>query len=70
MHRNEFKKEEIEVLRKLIEDKCKVDSSTQKRVRDKMRDLGFYITDYTSTPRFTVMDFDNLIKNGKIKEVG
>ena len=70
MHRNEFKKEEIEVLRKLIEDKCKVYSSTQKRFRDKMRDIGFYNTEYTSTPGLTVMDFYNLIKNGKIKEVG
>lgn len=36
--------------------------------RDKLRNLGFYITDFTSSKKgFTESDFNDLIKNKDIK---
>jgi len=39
----------------------------QKRIRNKIRKLGFYITDYTNKKGFTVDDFNDLIKDEKVR---
>ena len=45
----------------------------QKTIRTNIRNLGFYISDYKSTPNnvnYTVEEFDNLIKSGIIRVIG
>ena len=62
-----FTSAEAETIRALIRQKCNADRSTQKSVRDKMRNLGFYISDFTSNlDGFTVEDFEALIKDKQI----
>ena len=62
-----FTSAEAETIRALIRQKCNADRSTQKSFRDKMRNLGFYISDFTSNlDGFTVEDFEALIKDKQI----
>jgi hypothetical protein len=65
-HSSRFTKAEAAVLRRLIAEKVVADRSGQKRLRDQMRAMGFYITDYTSQRGFTVSDFDDLVSRGAI----
>ncbi len=63
-----FSVEQVEEIRKLLREKMNKSDSEQKLIRDKIRALGFYIRDYHKSSRpFTVEDFDQLIKDGKIK---
>ncbi len=41
----------------------------QKPIRDELRSMGFYISDYGGYA-FTVEDFDRLVIKGRIKIVG
>ena len=62
-----FTKQHAEEIRKLLKTKMNKGKSEQKKIRDTIRDLGFYISDFnSSTIPFTVNDFDQLIKDGKI----
>ncbi len=69
IHKTKFTKYEIERLRDLIKEKNRVyGKSQQKTIRDKMRRIGFYITDYDhSGSGFNVTEFDNLIRTDAIK---
>jgi hypothetical protein len=43
----------------------------QKRLRDQLRALGFYITDWAGGPAgFTISDFDDLVAHGLVKVEG
>lgn len=71
VHRKEFTPTEISDLRKLFKqkDKAELNSSEKKSIRDKMRNLGFYITDYA--PDMDSEGFEELLKsNKKIKILG
>ena len=64
--RETFTSAEIEKLRRLIARKCNADRSQQKSIRGKMRDMGFYITDFVEEIN-SVEEFDALISSGKVK---
>ena len=62
-----FTSEEVKIIKILLRQKAQATKSEQKKVRAKMRDLKFYITDFDkSQTGFTVIDFENLIKNKRI----
>lgn len=62
-----FTSAEAEALRSLIRQKCNADRNTQKSIRNKMRNKGFYISDFTTNLNgFTVEDFETLIKDKQI----
>lgn len=64
--KREFTKSEIEELRSLISQKVKSDRLKQKSLRNKMRNIGFYISDFTEKKEFDIDDFNNLIHSGQI----
>lgn len=63
--RDTFSTAEIEKIRELIVQKCNADSSKQKSIRSKMRDMDFYITDFRNDIT-SVEEFDSLLTNGEI----
>lgn len=63
---NVFTKSEINELRELIRQRVKADSSKQKRIRDKMRAIGFYGRDDFGIVDMTVEKFDKLIADERI----
>ena len=65
--KNIFTSIEAEVIKNLLRQKPRASKSEQKKIRGKMRDLKFYITDFDrSQAGFTVIDFENLIKTKRI----
>ena len=56
-----FNPAEAEQIRRLIRQKLVADSTTQKQLRRQIRDLGFFITDFTTKKKFTVEDFDRFV---------
>lgn len=65
--KNEFTKAEVAELRRLIKQRCNADRGEQKKIRDKMRDIGFYGWDDFRIYNMTIDKFDDLISSGKIK---
>lgn len=63
--RNVFTVAEIDRLRRLFREKDDADRDEQKTIRDKMRRIGFYITDFAGNMNST--DFDILLNSGKIE---
>lgn len=66
-----FTSQEIKRIEELIEEKLKSPSNKQKRVRDRIRDIGFYWEDYHpkgEKPKveYNVENFRELIEEGKI----
>jgi hypothetical protein len=71
-----FTKSESEEIIKLIKEKLKAESSKQKGIRDKIRKIGFYASDYGFRDGYTVEQFlsvakitGNVIPNPMVKEV-
>ncbi len=63
-----FAPAEIAELRRLTKEKQVADSARQKSLRQRMRALGFYITDFVADQKgFTVSDLDDLIARGVIR---
>lgn len=66
--KNNFTKIESKIIKDLLELKNKSSRDKQKIIRDKIRKIGFYITDFDETYQgFTKKQFESLIKIGKIK---
>jgi hypothetical protein len=66
--RNTFTKKEVDDIRKLL--KLKNTSARAKQVvyRSKLREMGFYITDFDQTQSgFTTYHLDDLIRKGIIR---
>lgn len=63
--RNTFTMAEIKYLYQLFLQKDNADSDEQKSIRNKMRRIGFYITDFTRKGMNST-DFMILCNNGKI----
>lgn len=61
--------QEIEALKQLIQLRVKADRSKQKHIRDKMRDMGFYGSEF-GIRDCHVSDLERLINCGIIKVVG
>ncbi len=57
-----FTKLEALEIEKLIEQKCKASSEKQKGIRDKIRKLGFYASDFGVGNGYTVSDFRRVVK--------
>ena len=57
-----FRKAEIDEIVKLISEKLKADSSKQKGIRDKIRRIGFYGSDYGFRDGYTVAQFLSVAK--------
>ncbi|MBQ8421325.1 MAG: hypothetical protein IJX11_03595 [Bacteroidales bacterium] len=66
MVKTEFTRSEAEAIRRLIEKRTVAERSEQKKIRDKMRRLGFYGSHW-GIYDCQVADFDNLISSGEIK---
>jgi hypothetical protein len=56
-----FTREEVKEIEKLISLKLKSDTVTQKGIRNKIRRLGFYASDFGLRGGYTVQDFRNVI---------
>lgn len=67
--KNVFTKQEIEELRELIRQRVKADRNAQKRIRDKMRAIGFYGRDDFGIVDMTESDLDMLLESGRIKKI-
>jgi hypothetical protein len=69
--KNIFTTSEVNKIKKLIAEKVEATPSKQKGIRNKIRELGFYYSDFSSQKDgYTVEDFNGLIRSGKIKEIG
>lgn len=64
--KSSFNKREVELIESLILQRCNADKSQQKNIRSKMRDLGFYGSDY-GVKDMTIEKFHGLIESGQIK---
>lgn len=65
--KKEFSAEEAEKLRALLREKEGADRTRQKSLRQRMRALCFYISDFSvDNSGFTVRDFDELVRRGAI----
>lgn len=67
--RTTFTKEEYLTLRELVIQKENADSTTQKRIRQKMRNMGFYWNE-VGEGKFTLSNFESLFASGKLKITG
>ena len=65
--KSNFTKSECAILKRLIKRKVNSNKSEQKNIRNEMRDMNFYISDFTDKKGFDVDDFSQLIEDGKIK---
>lgn len=65
--KTKFTKSELDKIRKLIIEKCQSPSAKQKDIRDEMRALKFYITDFTDDRITSVDKFDRLVSEGIIR---
>ena len=66
VHKSSFTHDEVEILKSLFRLKDSTSGkSEQKRIRDKMRDMGFYISDYDA--RMGYSGFCRLLSGGIIK---
>ncbi len=64
--KSSFNKREVELIESLILERCNADKSQQKNIRSKMRNLGFYGSDY-GVKDMTIEKFHRLIESGQIK---
>jgi hypothetical protein len=64
--KNSFTTEEIKLIKQLIDKKVVATKSEQKVIRDKIRDIGFYFSSYSSKKGYTIVDLDELIYLGKV----
>lgn len=67
--KNKFTTAEIDEIKRLINKKIVATKDEQKRIRDRIRDIGFYFSDYSSKKGYTVADLEELIRAGVIKVV-
>lgn len=66
--KDQFTQEEKAKIEKLLAEKCTSERDKQKVIRDKLRKIKFYITDfYNKNDGYNVEKFQKDIKNGKIK---
>ena len=66
--KNIFTTFEVDKIKKLIAEKVEATHSKQKGIKNKIREVGFYYSDFSSQKDgYTVEDFNALIRSGKIK---
>ena len=64
MRTNKFTPETAQQIKRLLTERFGAPRNKQKVIRDKIRDMGFYINDYWKG--FSDIDFDNEVKAGRI----
>ena len=64
-----FTEFEANQIKKLIRKKLNASRNEQKSIRNKIRSFGFYFSDFSNKKGYTVQDFEDLIKSGKIRIV-
>jgi len=66
--KNTFTNYEVQAIKKLIAEKVVATTDKQKAIRGKIRNIGFHYSDFSSKKDgYTVADFEELIRSGKIK---
>ncbi len=68
--KRKFTEFEANQIRKLINQKLLASKNEQKSIRNKIRNFGFYFSDFSSKKGYTIQDFDNLINTKEIIIVG
>ena len=69
--RNSFTNPEIELIKKLISLKEKATPSEQKGIRQKIRKIGFYYSDFSNEKNnYTLDNFESLIRRREIDVIG
>ncbi len=70
MRKTTFTKSEYAELKKLISQKVLADRSEQKRIRDKIRKIGFHYSDFSSKKGYNVSDLEELVRNKQVRIIG
>lgn len=66
-HRTSFSRDELATIKDLLHEIRSSDRDLQKVLRNKLRSMGFYITDFENDQQgFTASDVDRLVANGAI----
>ncbi|MDR1203515.1 MAG: hypothetical protein LBL58_18055 [Tannerellaceae bacterium] len=69
--KDKFTATEVETIKKLIVEKLRATPSKQKGIRQKIRNIGFYYSDFCSKKDgYTIEDFEVLIRTGKVTVIG
>ena len=69
--KNQFLKSEFEQLKTLIKEKQTADKTEQKSIRNRIRKIGFYFSDFSNQKKgYNISDLEQLVKTGEIKVVG
>ena len=58
---------EIDTIKKLINKKGRATKNHQKVIRNRIRKIGFYFSDFSSKKGYNKKDLESLIKNGQVK---
>ena len=58
---------EIDTIKKLINKKVRATKNHQKVIRNRIRKIGFYFSDFSSKKGYNKKDLESLIKNGQVK---
>jgi hypothetical protein len=67
--RSHFTSQEADQIRRLLREK--IESGNEKRFRDTLRGMGFYISDFLRVPDgFSPEDFERCVEQGRITIVG
>jgi CTP:phosphocholine cytidylyltransferase-like protein len=59
--KNTFTKKEANEIKKLIKEKLVSDEEQQKIIRNRIRALGFYMTDFSTKKKYNVQDFEEAV---------
>ena len=71
VHRATFTAEEFAALRVLVDHLRRAPAKDRERLREGMRGLGFYISDFEKADnRFVLSDLDRLLHSGEVKIKG
>lgn len=63
-----FSKKDAARIRVLLNEKLQADRESQKRIRDEIRAVGFYISDFTTSNQgFSPTEFDELVVSGLVQ---
>lgn len=65
--KSSFTQNQVDTIINLIKEKMEANATKQKAIRRKIRNIGFYFTDfYKRGSKYDTASFENLIKSNKI----
>lgn len=66
--KNQFSKSEFNQLKTLIKEKQTANKTEQKSIRNRIRKIGFYFSDFSNKKKgYDISDIEQLVKTGEIK---